>query len=422
MYPSAELVARLTPYQIEMSPPDWPFLPQLAPLYLSLNLLLPVAFFRLPEKQTGPFLAALVVQTMVAWPFFVLFPLSPIHPPSEPQSLSFQWADAMNMDRNYFPSLHAAYAVTSFLFLSQPLIGFWAAGIAISTFLTYQHYPVDTVAGVALACLASWWAQGRGRAVGYCLAELGRYTVRHRRYGFIAVALLLYSLVFPKRGWQMIVGFCYLQRLDDIQDGHLEWEGEPEEEAGRQEELWSQLKFGDSILDVLASRLHQANLSEQAKLPLIIEEMKQDRQRVRGGEIWPSERLNDHLVRTFQLSLDLMLSAAEVKLRTEDVPSLAPLLAWCSVTRDLEEDLALNLVNIPAEVVEAGSFQQWLESERERAQTLYEKTEAELEAVQDLSGYGLLVLFHRSVKKYLEQTVSAAQSEIIESHFQSKKS
>ena len=65
MYPSAELVASLTPYQIEMSPPDWPFLPQLAPLYLSLNLLLPVAFFRLPEKQTCPFLAALVVQTMV---------------------------------------------------------------------------------------------------------------------------------------------------------------------------------------------------------------------------------------------------------------------------------------------------------------------------------------------------------------------
>lgn len=416
MYPSAELVVSLNPYQIRMTPPNWPFLPQLAPLYLSLNLLLPVAFFCLSEKRAGPFLAALIVQTLIAWPLFVLFPLSPIEPPSHPQSLSYQWADMMNMDRNYFPSLHAAYAVTCLFFLRHPLVGVWSAGIAASTFLTYQHYPVDTLAGVLLACLAGWWAQGRGRAVGYCLYEMGRYTVRHGRYGLIAVALLLYSLVSPRRGWQATVGFCYLQRLDDIQDGHLAWEGEPEDEARRQKELWSNLQFGNSILDTLAATLHRTALPEQAKLPLIIEEMRVDRQRVRHAEVWSGERLQEHLVRTFQLSLDLMLSAARAELRSEDVPTLAPLLGWCSVVRDLEEDLALGLVNIPLEVVEQKSFERWVQDETKRASALYEQAKIELAAVRGRSGYRLLHLFHGSVKKYLDRIDPVTLSKLAESY------
>ena len=121
-------------------------------------------------------------------------------------------------------------------------------------------------------------------------------------------------------------------------------------------------------------------------------------------------------MRTFQLSLDLMLSAARAELRSEDVPTLAPLLGWCSVVRDLEEDLALGLVNIPLEVVEQKSFERWVQDETKRASALYEQAKIELAAVRGRSGYRLLHLFHGSVKKYLDRIDPVTLSKLAESY------
>jgi hypothetical protein len=64
-----------------------------------------------------------------------------------------------------------------------------------------------------------------------------------------------------------------------------------------------------------------------------------------------AETLAEHHRKTFRLSLDLTLIAAGSNLRAEDAPELVEALSWCSPVRDLREDLAKGLINIPAEVL-----------------------------------------------------------------------
>jgi hypothetical protein len=65
-----------------MPPTPWPFWPQWAAVYLSLDLLIPWSFWRVPQARL-PFLAAgLLVSTLIAWPFFLLLPLAPIPQPA----------------------------------------------------------------------------------------------------------------------------------------------------------------------------------------------------------------------------------------------------------------------------------------------------------------------------------------------------
>lgn len=415
-YPSADFLTAHIPYRVHLPQFGLPFIPSLATLYLSLNLLFVVVFWKISEQKLGLLFGALLAATTLAWPIFILLPVEHLALPSQPESVSYRLADIINLDRNYFPSLHATYSALCACFVPHPLVIVWALGIVCSTFLTHQHYLLDALAGLALAGLVWGWALGPGRAYCYACSELARCTLRHRRYGVIALGLGLNLVLSPKNGWKALVGFCYLQRLDDILDGHLTWTKEPEEEASRQLVLWTEGGFGSSPLDCLGAKLESANLTEANKLPLIIEQMRLDRIRVRDRAYWSEERLREHLARTFELSLDLMLSATQAELRAVDAPSLPKLLGWCSVVRDLEEDLTLGLVNIPREIVENGEFNTWFKLEKERAVVLYQAAQREVEALQKRSGARILGLFHLSVKKYLKRFDAEALSKQASEH------
>jgi hypothetical protein len=348
-------------------------------------------------------------------PFFVLFPLQGFAPPYQPDSWWFQAADALNMDRNYFPSLHAAYAATCAYFLPRPLILVWSGGIVFSTFLTYQHYWVDAVAGVLFAVAVSWWTTKRGQTLAFCLGELVRCTLRNRRYGVIALALLAYTAVRPRRGWRGMVGFTYLQHLDDLLDGHLASSAEPLDIAREQVHEWCSDEFSNGRLSLAGASLKKT-LNDEGEVPLIIEEMMVDRRRVRERAVLNEEALQKHLHKTFSLSLDLMLKASGAELRAANVPALAPLLGWCSVVRDLDEDLSLGLVNIPAEVWEKGDLKGWFEREHPLAEALFQKARLQLETVKHRSGYSLLSVFHRSVRKYLKNHEPEKLAQIAEAY------
>jgi len=220
-------------------------------------------------------------------------------------------------------------------------------------------------------------------------------------------------LFHPRRGQVALIGFCYLQRLDDILDGHLNSGVEPEVLVRSQLEQWRSGEFAKDDLSTMGARLSWSFLP-QDKILALIEEMILDRQRVREQARLKARELSHHLDTTFQLSLDLMLCCSGSDLSSADVPSLVELLSWCSVVRDLEEDLALGLVNIPSEVLEKGCYIEWFEERLQRARALYESAAEELALLKGRRGRSLLWLFHRSVKKYITNHDSQSLASILE--------
>lgn len=407
-YGSADQLTSLHGWRWPMAPTRWPFWPGWAGVYLSLDLLLPLAF-ALVAGEALPFLAAsLLAVTVLAWPLFLLFPLASI--PRVEGNLALQVADALNLSANYFPSLHVVYAVVCAFWLRRWWVGLWAAAIAASTLLTHQHYTVDVVGGVALALAVCGRLEGKGRLEALCLGELARCAARHRRYAGIGAALYAVSAVAPRRRRLARVGFCYLQRLDDLLDGQLMVEGEPEDLALEQlrklrgELEWQTGDVLDSLGEVFLLELTARDpVRGVALAQAVIEEMMLDRRRVRDGILLEEAELDRHLEDTFELSLDLMLLAADSPLRASQAPHLVKALGWCSIVRDWDEDHALGLVNVPREVWTEGTVEAWRARRLEQALSDLKAARGELNLLRGRPGYGLLDLFWKSVWRYTGQ-------------------
>ncbi len=85
----------------------------------------------------------------------------------------------------------------------------------------------------------------------------------------------------------------------------------------------------------------------------LLERMCVDRERVLATRVSSATELADLHRATFRGSLDLMLIAADSPLRAIDVPELVEALGWCSTVRDLDDDLAHGLINMPREIAAA---------------------------------------------------------------------
>ena len=143
----------------------FPFVPALALVYLSLNVMLALTPFILRTRQAFlPLFLTMSAETVLASLCFVSLPIvdgySPV-PVSGFWGSVFSLADVVNLDHNYLPSLHVTLAVTAALAFSQrcgrggKLVFYsWATAIAISTLLTHQHYILDVITGIALALTA----------------------------------------------------------------------------------------------------------------------------------------------------------------------------------------------------------------------------------------------------------------------------
>lgn len=403
LYGSANLLTSLHSWRWPMPPTRWPFQASWSAVYLSLDLLLPLAFWRVRTERLGAFTAALLIATLVAWPFFLLFPLAAIPPPGAAAGSLFQLADRLNLEANFFPSLHVAYALLAAAFLTHPAAWLWGLLIAVSTLLTHQHYTMDVVAGGILAAVSWRWALGRGRLESVCLSEAARCAARHRRYALIAVALVVASVPRWRERRLARVGFCYLQHLDDLLDGQLACQGEPEDVASEhQRALLGKAPFPDSPLGWLGQSMAE-DLRARQGIGLaveVIEEMKLDRRRVREGLLLEETELNRHLERTFELSLDLMLLAAGSSLTSARVPHLAKALGWCSIYRDYAEDQSLGLINVPAEIWSSGGTEGWFALRHAQVLEQLERARGELAVLGKEKGVGLLGVFLRSVERY----------------------
>jgi len=148
----------------------------------------------------------------------------------------------------------------------------------------------------------------------------------------------------------------------------------------------------------------------------LIRRMQRDRRRMLSREISTSEELEALHAATFGPSLDLMLVAADSTLRATDVPELVTALGWCSSVRDLQDDLRLQLVNVPSDVVEAAraeapdmpltrigdtiAVRSWLSQEKAGAVSLLDRAEMRIRNLGRVRGARLLMRFARSMRRY----------------------
>lgn len=128
-----------------------PFLPQLAPVYLSMSALLILPLVLSPIDDLMALACTMAGQVAVAGIIYVLWPVAPsAHPIGEVPGL-FDLADKMNLTYNSVPSLHVVLSLTIALVLARWWAMTWAVAITLSSLLTHQHYLIDVASGVVLA-------------------------------------------------------------------------------------------------------------------------------------------------------------------------------------------------------------------------------------------------------------------------------
>jgi membrane-associated phospholipid phosphatase len=421
-----------------------PFVPGWAAVYVSMDVLLLLSLFIFRTwRDMLPFAVALCAQTVLGALCFLVLPVEVAWPPRAVTggwTEVFQFADTMNLERNYLPSLHVAFACTAALayrersgLFARTVFNAWALAIAASTLLIHEHHLVDVIAGALLAWGTWRFVAPRVRRTEFlealrvealCARELYRFARRHPRYGLIALILYQQSLGRWSKARGARVGFCFLQLVDDVLDGDRAVDGEPLEHL---DALVRSLETGApgpaTEFHDTATTLGRALLAEltdaeaRARVFELVRTMRRDRERVREARWWDAATLQEQLTNTFRLSVSLMLHVSGAKVRAQEAPSLLAALGWCSVMRDLREDLAQGLFNVPADVadaVRAGGHdpadfdallaseagRAWVRSEYQRASVLLDHSAVELKRLGGQPGAALLRLFHRSVEAF----------------------
>lgn len=155
---------------------SFPFVPQWAAVYLSLNVLLALAPFILRTRKAFlPLFLTMSAETVLAGLCFLLLPVELGYPETVVAGFwggVFHLADVLNLDYNYLPSLHVALAFTAALAFGRRcgrvgrLLFFgWATAIAVSTLLIHEHHVLDVIAGIVLAVTAMQFVYPRAVAV-----------------------------------------------------------------------------------------------------------------------------------------------------------------------------------------------------------------------------------------------------------------
>lgn len=446
-YGAASLWGPLVPWRLDLAF-AWesaiPFVPAAAFAYLALLPLLGLAPLVLKRWQAClPLAACLVVETFAGVIAFLLLPARPAFPERIADGipgLAFTLADTLNLDGNEFPSLHVAFAVTVALALhgavGRARIPLWigVALIAASTLFLHEHHVLDVVAGAALALLA-WVTAGRWASrlavvaaveiECLCLSDFHRFGRRHPRYWLLAFLLLLDSL----RGWRsrrvLRTGFAFLQRVDDLLDGHRPSPREPLEVVAELSDAIRRSRYGvgesmrlaEAFVGELRVRAGKEGEESVSHVLRLLAAMGRDRRRVLDRALWPAEDLRTHQRETFSLSLDLLLAARGSRLRSSRLESLVELLGWCSVMRDLREDWEGGLCNVPREVMgrareegfegssldgllETVAMREWMGEEYTRAGRLLAEVDRSWADGQDRDGEAIARMFWKSIRDF----------------------
>ena len=411
-YGGASALSGFVPWRIRVDLPfeqSIPFIPWSAVVYLSMDLLLLLAPLILKDpKRLAAFGGVLILQMLIAAPFFVLLPVADAFPPRVVEGAAapfFMLADTMNLERNYLPSLHVAFSVTAARAYGGRGWWLWASAIAASTVLMHEHYVIDVVAGAALALFAfSLWFE---RLVTFDLYEalrtewmlfvdLTRFGLRHRRY--VPINIALYALALPRFRERRVLrsGYVMLQVIDDVLDGDRIVDEPPLDFARRAIVHLETRTFTNDRLGRLCEAFCRDAPAEAVPIAIaLIHTMCRDHERI--GAHWEAAQIREQLHDTFRGSLEVLLICGGSTARASDVPKLVELMSWCSAVRDLDKDEARGLFNMP----NGATRTEWLRSETVRARQLLIETDEELSRLSDRRAAKWLGVLARSTRKYL---------------------
>ena len=371
-----------------------PFVPALSVVYLTIT---PALLLFLRRRETlAPFAVALCVETVIATCFFLLLPQTVAWTRPEVTGwarIPFSIADAMNLSYNQFPSLHVAFAVSAAWASRKPLWWIWSGAVAVSTWLMWEHHLVDVLGGVALALIVMPLLYPRVHVELQCLWQCARFSRRHVRYFVIFLAIWLPSLLHWRRYRAVRLGFCAAQWIDDLLDGDRPSKREPLEIA---DDLLARRFSNDGLSRLVATLFEHLDEPAQQEFLDLVRCMRVDRVRVLQEARWTEEQLDAHHDATFRHSVNLMLVTTGCTARASDVPSLIQALAWCSVFRDLDDDLRKGLVNIPRDADVA----QWTIDSHARACIALQNAADEISRLDDPRARRILGIFQRSIGKY----------------------
>jgi membrane-associated phospholipid phosphatase len=445
-YGGASVASGFMPYRIHVDFPfesKIPFVPAASWLYVSMDALLMLGPFVLrTPRQYMPLFLALCAETILSFPVFVLLPVETSFPSRVVHDASagvFAFADTLNLERNFLPSLHVAFSFTAAQAYAARTRSLavkasfyaWALGIAVSTMLIHEHHLLDVLAGFLVALCAARFVTApllRPRAQealaleGLFLRQMWQFGKRHGRYLRVAALVLLGSLPRYRKRRILRSGYVFLQLVDDLLDGDRVCEGEPYDLIERLLGELQTRSFGSSELSTIACAylddLDALDLPQRNLLGTTIElvrVMQRDRLRARDGLLYDARELREHHRATFQYSLDLLLAALGSPLRGSSVPALLDAFAWASTARDLDSDLRQGLINVPREVLEAAGLtnsladvhrvlsapevNRWLCEQGSAALRDAESALTELARFPDGRGKRVLVIFARSIRK-----------------------
>jgi membrane-associated phospholipid phosphatase len=445
LYGLGSALSAFVPWRLSVALPldaGLPFWPGAAAVYLTILPVLMLAPFALRDLASLlPLFAALMLETGIAFVFFILLPVDPPAITCCDQPLTsavFGIADAINLDRNYLPSLHVAFAFTAAAAfapragrIGAALLFLWASAVAASTLLTRQHFVIDVIAGIVLAFLcwrlATQWAR-RPDIVSavdidlLCLRNFERFSRRHRRYLGISILVIASGIPHWRRQRLARAGFAFLQSMDDILDGDRVIDREPLEVADEMIAGLQSGRFADHELARLGAAFRAALLARAGEPAVstaiaLLRAMRRDRERVLAGEVLDREALRAQHRATFTPSIDLLLLAADSTLTARDVPELIDAFGWCSTVRDLDEDLRHRLINVPLDVYQRAmserpmmmlddlprtqAMHDWLAEESARAARLLARSQERIAAFGEQRGAALLRRFANSMRLYL---------------------
>jgi hypothetical protein len=413
-----------------------PFLPSFAVVYLTITPALLLSLFVLRKRsEMAAFAAALSIETVTASLLFLLFPQTTafVRPVVTGWARRpFALADTLNLEYNQFPSLHVAFACSAaWVYASRSgragrvFWAAWCAGVAASTWLMWEHHLVDIVGGIALAVFVMGVVYPRLQSAKFrqttwlelcCLEQCARFSRRHFRYFVIFLAIYVPSLRDWRRYRVVRFGFCTAQWIDDLIDGDRVWDREPLEVIDELLVEIEQRTFSSRPL----SRLTSACVSELERMRDdgvalfvdLVRTMQRDRRRVLDHEVWSAAQLDAHHRTTFARSVDLLLLTTRCSARAERVPSLVDALAWCSVFRDLDDDLRKGLVNVPLDVWSSGPAArvEWTRRSLARAREVVERASDEIARLADPNARRLLGIFQSSIAKFARRSARRLES------------
>lgn len=364
-----------------------PFVPEASVLYLTLTPVLLLSPLIL-KRDIGPFAIVLSMQAVIAALFFLVIPQTVAWTRPEVTGwarLPFTLADALNLQYNQFPSLHVAFAISAAWAYRKWGWWLWAIAIAASTWLMWEHNLADISGGVVLAMVTMRFAYRSVEVI--CLEQCLHFASRHVRYFVIFLAIYLPSLLHWRRYRAVRTGFCAAQWIDDLLDGDRPSDREPLEVVDHPPEALQRL------IDAFFA---EVDADAQGEFKELVQCMRIDRIRVLEQARWTEEQLDAHHCKTFTLSVDLLLIASRCTARAREVPSLIESLAWCSVYRDLDEDLRKGLDNIPL----GAEAEEWLRTSHARACESLQRSANEIAQLEDPRARRILGIFQKSVEKY----------------------